>query len=62
MAIEKLGRIAPHHEGDWATGKTYDGLAIVIHDGSSWLCKREHKSTLEPPQDTEHWGLASFYT
>ena len=61
MAIEKLGRIAPHHEGDWATGKTYDGLAIVIHDGSSRLCKREHKSiTKLVKEDTENWGLLAF--
>ena len=56
--MAQAGRVLMIPAGDWTSGSNYGMLDVVVHNGSSYVAKKNmNNSTQVPPEDTENWQL-----
>lgn len=45
MAILDLGKVKLTYKGSWATATDYEKDDVVVHNGSIWICTRDHAAS-----------------
>lgn len=52
-----LGKVAMTTEGKYDPSQSYNRLTCVLHQGNSWVSRKEVPMGVEPTTDSEYWQL-----
>ena len=56
MPTKNLGRVSIVPKGTWNANTVYNRLDAVVHDGSSWIAKKQNKGQM-PGEGSDAWQL-----
>ena len=56
MPSKNLGRVSIVPKGTWNVNTVYNRLDAVVHDGSSWLAKKQNTGQM-PAEGSDAWQL-----
>ena len=56
MPSKNLGRVSIVPKGTWNANTVYNRLDAVVHNGSSWLAKKQNIGRM-PVEESDAWQL-----